>query len=158
MKRIHLHVAVDDLAKSISFYSILFGTSPTVEKVDYAKWMLDDPLVNFAVSQRGAKAGLDHIGIQVESGEELAEIKARLETADMNMLTQEGTTCCYAKSDKHWVQDPSGIAWETYRTLESAPTFNNASENIVAESACCVPSSQAIQLIGRRHEVTVFNP
>ena len=158
MKRIHLHVAVDDLAKSISFYSILFGTSPTVEKVDYAKWMLDDPLVNFAVSQRGAKAGLDHIGIQVENSEELIEIKTRLETADMNMLTQEGTNCCYAKSDKHWVQDPSGIAWETYLTLASAPTFNNVPENIAAKSACCVPSSQAIQFVGRQDEVTVFNP
>jgi len=148
MKRIHLHVAVDDLAKSINFYNTLFGALPTVEKIDYAKWMLDDPLVNFAISQRGAKAGLDHIGIQAESGEELAEIKARLEIADMNMLTQEGTTCCYAKSDKHWVQDPSGIAWETYHTLESAPTFNDAiSQN---DSACCAPSAQQVQFISRR--------
>jgi len=148
MKRIHLHVAVDDLAKSINFYNTLFGALPTVEKIDYAKWMLDDPLVNFAISQRGAKAGLDHIGIQAESGEELAEIKARLEIADMNMLTQEGTTCCYAKSDKHWVQDPSGIAWETYHTLESAPTFNDAiSQN---DSACCAPPAQQVQFISRR--------
>ena len=121
MKRIHLHVSVDDLAKSINFYKILFGESPTVEKTDYAKWMLNDPLVNFAISQRGAKMGLDHIGIQVENNDELTEIKSRLEAADMDMLTQEGATCCYAKSDKHWVQDPSGIAWETYHTLESAP-------------------------------------
>ena len=150
MKRMHLHVAVDDLAKSIGFYNTLFGISPTVEKVDYAKWMLDDPLVNFAISQRGAKAGLDHIGIQVENDDELAEIKTRLETADMHMLTQEGTTCCYAKSDKHWVQDPSGIAWETYRTLENVPTFNNAAEGVVEQSACCAPIVQGVQFIARK--------
>jgi len=151
MKRIHLHISVDNLAKSISFYSTLFGASPTVEKIDYAKWMLDDPLVNFAISQRGAKAGLDHIGIQAENSDELAEIKNRLETADMDMLTQEGTTCCYAKSDKHWVQDPSGIAWETYHTLESAPTFNNnADGTIESESACCAPTSQSIQFVSRK--------
>lgn len=155
MKRMHLHISVDDLAKSIIFYNTLFGTSPTVKKVDYAKWMLDDPLVNFAISQRGAKAGLDHIGIQVENSEELAEIKTRLETADMNMLTQEGANCCYAKSDKHWVQDPSGIAWETYHTLENAPTFNDASENMAEKSACCVPSSQAIQFASRKAKATV---
>ena len=149
MKRIHLHISVDDLAKSISFYNTLFGTSPTVEKTDYAKWMLDDPLVNFAISQRGAKAGLDHIGIQVENNDELAEIKNRLETADMDMLTQEGTTCCYAKSDKHWVQDPSGIAWETYCTLETSPTFNNASTSIGSEAECCVPT-QAVQFTSRK--------
>jgi catechol-2,3-dioxygenase len=152
MKRMHLHVAVDDLAKSIHFYNTLFGSSPTVEKQDYAKWMLDDPHVNFAISQRGAKAGLDHIGIQVENEDELAEIKARLETADMDMLTQQGTTCCYAKSDKHWVQDPSGIAWETYRTLESAPTFNNATESQMTESACCAPVAQGVKFISRKEK------
>ena len=150
MKRIHLHVSVDDLAKSINFYKILFGESPTVEKTDYAKWMLNDPLVNFAISQRGAKMGLDHIGIQVENNDELTEIKSRLEAADMDMLTQEGATCCYAKSDKHWVQDPSGIAWETYHTLESAPTFNNATESPMAESTCCAPLTQGVQFIRRK--------
>ncbi len=150
MKRIHLHVSVDDLTKSISFYNTLFGASPTVERTDYAKWMLNDPLVNFAISQRGAKAGLDHIGIQVENNDELAEIKSRLETADMDMLSQEGTTCCYAKSDKYWVQDPSGIAWETYRTLESSPTFNNnAVGSIEVEAACCVPT-QSVQFTRRK--------
>ena len=148
MKRIHLHVSVEDLTKSISFYSTLFGTPPTVEKSDYAKWMLDDPLVNFAISQRGAKIGLDHVGIQVENDEELADIKARLEAADMRIVTQEGTTCCYAKSDKHWVQDPSGIAWETYHTLDSAPTFNDSAEQ--GESACCAPTPQQVQFISRR--------
>ena len=103
MKRMHLHVSVDDLEKSINFYSTLFGSAPSVIKPDYAKWMLDDPLVNFAISQRGAKTGIDHIGIQVENEDELAEIQQRLEQADLNMLTETGTTCCYAKSDKHWV-------------------------------------------------------
>jgi len=156
MKRIHLHVSVDDLAKSISFYNTLFGAAPTVVKDDYAKWMMEDPRVNFAISQRGAKAGLDHVGIQVESDEELSEIRCRLEKADMDMLTQAGTTCCYAKSDKHWVQDPSGIAWETYRTLESAPTFNNATEQTAPEGACCAPT-QSIQLIKRTEKTSNEN-
>ncbi|MFM9835041.1 MAG: ArsI/CadI family heavy metal resistance metalloenzyme [Methylophilaceae bacterium] len=150
MKKMHLHVSVNDLNKSISFYNSLFGASPTVLKADYAKWMLDDPLVNFAISQRGAAAGLDHIGIQVENDNELSEIKERLEKAELNLLTQEGTTCCYAKSDKHWVQDPSGIAWETYRTLESAPTFNDSQEVTPNSSACCAPASESIQFISRK--------
>ncbi len=145
MKRMHLHVSVDDLAKSINFYNTLFGAPPTVQKVDYAKWMLDDPLVNFAISSRGAKAGLDHIGIQVEDHTALIKIKTRLEKADMAMISLEGTTCCYAKSDKHWVQDPSGIAWETYQTLENAPTFNDAGMDTADNTACCAPT-QTIQL------------
>ena len=149
MKRMHLHVAVDNLEKSINFYSTLFGVSPVVVKPDYAKWMLDDPLVNFAISQRGTKAGLDHIGIQVENEEELAEIRQRLEQADMNMLTQTDTTCCYAKSDKHWVQDPSGIAWETYLTLDSAPTFNGHTET-ESQTACCTPTMSVVQLVSRK--------
>lgn len=148
MKRLHLHVSVDDLARSIGFYSTMFGIEPTIEKSDYAKWMLDDPYVNFAISQRGVRAGLDHIGIQVDNDEELSQIKARLDAAEMSVLTQEGTTCCYAKSDKHWVVDPSGIAWETYHTLESAPTFNDANEE--SDSACCAPTAQAVQFISRK--------
>src|SRR5690606_1403396 len=107
--------------------------------------MLDDPLVNFAISQRGMKAGLDHIGIQVENNAELDEIRQRLEQADLSMLTETGTTCWYAKSDKHWVQDPSGIAWETYRTLESAPTFNNPEK--AAEAPCCTPAAEKIRIV-----------
>jgi catechol 2,3-dioxygenase-like lactoylglutathione lyase family enzyme len=148
MKRLHLHVSVDDLARSIGFYSTMFGMEPTVEKSDYAKWMLDDPYVNFAISQRGVRVGLDHVGIQVDNDEELSQIKARLDAAEMSVLTQEGTTCCYAKSDKHWVVDPSGIAWETYHTLESAPTFND--ENEPSDSACCAPTAQAVQFISRK--------
>lgn len=149
MKRMHVHISVDDLAQSIQFYNHLFGTTPAVEKPDYAKWMLDDPRVNFAISQRGNKPGLDHLGIQVDSSEELAEIKQRLQAADMSMLTQEGTTCCYAKSDKHWVQDPSGIAWESYRTLDSAPTFNDAKDE-TADHACCAPATETIGFIARK--------
>lgn len=147
----HLHISVDDLAKSINFYSALFGAKPTVEKLDYAKWMLDDPVVNFAISQRGARVGLDHVGIQVDNDDELIEIKARLDAADMSIISQEGTTCCYAKSDKHWVQDPSGIAWETYHTLESAPTFNDANEQ--SASTCCAPAAQSVQFISRKMKV-----
>lgn len=149
MKRMHIHISVDDLNKSIHFYNSLFGTSPTVEKPDYAKWMLDDPLVNFAISKRGTKTGLDHIGIQTDSDAELTEIKSRLDQAELSTLTQEGTTCCYAKSDKHWVIDPTGIAWETYHTLDTAPTFNDANEQ-AAESACCAPTPQAVQFISRK--------
>ncbi|WP_024930494.1 ArsI/CadI family heavy metal resistance metalloenzyme [Methylophilus sp. OH31] len=149
MKRMHLHVSVDDINQSVGFYSKLFGASPTVSKPDYAKWMLDDPLVNFAISKRGAKAGLDHIGIQVEHESELDEIKARLEKAELSLVTEEGTTCCYAKSDKHWVQDPSGIAWETYRTLASAPTFSGQ-EASAPGAACCIPAAQKIEMATRK--------
>ncbi|MDP2248401.1 MAG: ArsI/CadI family heavy metal resistance metalloenzyme [Nitrosomonadales bacterium] len=149
MKRMHLHVSVDDINKSIGFYNSLFGATPTVSKPDYAKWMLDDPLVNFAISKRGATPGLDHIGIQVESDTELSEIKERLEKAELSLLTQEGTTCCYAKSDKHWVQDPSGIAWETYRTLDTAPTFNTQ-EAVESNGACCAPAIQKVQFMSRK--------
>lgn len=147
MKRLHLHVSVDNLEKSIGFYSTLFGAAPTVAKPDYAKWMLDDPLVNFAISQRGMKPGLDHVGIQVETEEELGEIRQRLESAELDMLTETGTTCCYSKSDKHWVQDPSGLAWETYRTLESAPTFNGTGNQ--TEAACCTPT-QAVKFVAKK--------
>jgi catechol-2,3-dioxygenase len=154
MKRMHLHFSVADLSQSIVFYNTLFGAAPTIQKLDYAKWMLDDPLVNFAISQRGAKVGLDHVGIQVENDEELVEIKARLDAADLQTLTQQEKTCCYAKSDKHWVQDPSGIAWETYRTLGIAPTFNNAQPNRNAQSpsACCAPTPQPVQMIIKRRK------
>ena len=149
MKRMHVHISVDDLSKSIQFYNRLFGVMPSVEKQDYAKWMLEDPRVNFAISQRGERPGLNHLGIQVEDDSELGEIKERLEAADLSMLTQEGTTCCYAKSDKHWVQDPSGIAWESYRTLDSAPTFSaNADDR--AETACCSPVAETIAFVARK--------
>jgi catechol 2,3-dioxygenase-like lactoylglutathione lyase family enzyme len=146
MKRMHIHISVDDLARSTAFYSQLFGASPSVQKPDYAKWMLDDPRVNFAISQRGEMPGLNHLGIQAENDGELTEIKTRLDAAGMAVLTETGTTCCYAKSDKHWVQDPSGIAWETYRTLDSAPTFSAPN----AASPCCVPSAETVSFAPRK--------
>ena len=146
MKRMHIHISVDDLSLSAVFYSKLFGEEPSVLKTDYAKWMLDDPRVNFAISQRGEKPGLNHLGIQAGNDAELGDLKARLDGADMTVLSEPGTTCCYAKSDKHWVQDPSGIAWEAYHTLDSAPTFN-APETA---SPCCVPSAETIAFTPRK--------
>ena len=110
MKRLHVHVSVENLAESIRFYSALFASEPTVSKDDYAKWMLDDPRVNFAISERGHKVGLDHLGVQVESEEELGEMQERLAGAGLPMDEQIGTHCCYAKSDKYWTVDPQGIA------------------------------------------------
>ena len=116
MKRLHVHVAVDDIVESISFYSALFAAGPSVVKSDYAKWMLDDPRVNFAISARGRAPGLDHLGIQVEDKDELHEVYARLKHADGTVIEQGETACCYAKSEKSWIDDPAGIAWETFHT------------------------------------------
>lgn len=143
MKRFHVHISVDDLNDSIRFYSTLFNTSPTIEKPDYAKWMLEDPRINFAISKRGAKAGLDHIGIQTECAEELTTLHDRMHDAGIEMLTQNGQACCYSESDKHWAVDPSGIAWETYHTLGTIPTFNHGQSNndsTTESSACCAPT------------------
>ena len=117
MKRLHVHVAVADLGQSIQFYSTLFGTDPSVRKDDYAKWMLDDPRVNFAISTRGKKPGLDHLGIQAESQEELGEIAQRLKAAEVATQDQAATRCCYAQSTKTWSADPQGIAWESFYTF-----------------------------------------
>ena len=114
MKRLHIHLAVENLADSIRFYSTLFAVPPTVTKSDYAKWMLDDPRVNFAISTRGGKPGVDHLGLQVESRDELTEIGARLKAAEKPTRDQEATTCCYARSSKTWSADPQGVAWETF--------------------------------------------
>lgn len=151
MKRLHLHVGVDDLDRSIGFYATLFGAAPTVRKTDYAKWMLADPCVNFAISTRGGESGLDHIGVQTETAEELAEITARLKAADAAMLLEEAnTTCCYARSDKTWVVDPSGLRWETFVTHGEATTYGAGPsfeaiapavkatpEATAAKSSCC---------------------
>ena len=146
MKRMHIHVAVSDLDKSIGFYSKLFDVQPSVVELDYAKWMLDDPRVNFAISARGIEPGLDHLGIQVDSGDELQAIHDRLDAAGQAMLSQKAATCCYARSDKHWVTDPQGLAWEAFHTLGSAPTFGSDRKTGAKESACCaieVPSAAA---------------
>ena len=142
MKRFHAHVHVDDLAQSIAFYSKLFAAAPTRVEADYAKWMLEDPRVNFAISTRGAKPGLDHFGLQTDDAAELAELKARAEAADMALLDEGNTTCCYARSEKHWVTDPQGIAWEHFHTLGDIPVFNEAAPSS-APGACCTPSAAA---------------
>src|ERR1700675_3923612 len=114
MKRLHVHVAVSDIPQSIGFYSALFAAQPAVVKPDYAKWMLDDPRVNFAISSRGREPGLDHLGIQVEDAGELGEVYARLREAGGNVIDQGQTSCCYAKSEKSWIDDPAGLCWETF--------------------------------------------
>ena len=138
MKRLHVHVAVHDLEQSIRFYAALFAAQPAVKKTDYAKWMLDDPRVNFAISTRSKKAGLDHLGIQAENEAELEEIGSRLAQADVSVLPQKGAACCYAKSDKYWTLDPQGLAWESFHTLESAPVFGEDSRSEAPKAkACC---------------------
>lgn len=140
MSRFHVHVAVDDLARNIAFYSAVFGVSPSVVKPDYAKWDLSDPKLNFAISTRGRTAGLDHVGIQTDSEEELAAVRARLDAAGLAGVAQDNTTCCYARSDKYWVVDPQGIAWETFHTLGSAPVFGETAEQASDAGACCTPN------------------
>jgi len=140
MKRFHVHVHVDDLAKSVAFYSKLFAAEPARVEADYAKWMLEDPRVNFAISTRGSKPGLDHLGFQVDDASELAELKERAESADMALLDEGATTCCYARSEKHWVTDPQGIAWEHFHTLGNIPVFNEASQSTEG-GACCASAS-----------------
>lgn len=147
MKRLHVHVGVDDLDRSIRFYSTLFGSEPTVRKDDYAKWMLDDPALNFAISTRGAQPGIDHLGFQTDDPAELAELKARAEAADLALRDEGETTCCYARSDKHWVTDPQGIAWEHFRTLANIPVFREAVAP--AATACCAPRGEPAAIATR---------
>jgi hypothetical protein len=144
MKRFHVHVHVDDLGKSIAFYSKLFAAEPTRVERDYAKWMLDDPRINFAISTRGSKAGVDHLGFQVDEAAELAELKARAEAADMALLDEGETTCCYARSDKHWITDPQGIAWEHFHSLASVAVFGESKKDVAADSACCAPRGKPV--------------
>ncbi|MDZ4745320.1 MAG: ArsI/CadI family heavy metal resistance metalloenzyme [bacterium] len=139
MKRLHVHVSVADLDASIRFYSTMFASGPTLVKSDYAKWMLDDPRVNFAISQRGAKPGLNHLGVQVESTLELAEMHERLKNIEGETIAQEAAACCYAKSDKYWNEDPQGIAWETFHTLDTIPVFGEDSTSSAPESCGCTP-------------------
>jgi catechol 2,3-dioxygenase-like lactoylglutathione lyase family enzyme len=127
MKRLHVHVSVDDLARSIEFYNTLFAAEPTVRKADYAKWMLEDPRVNFAISVRGGDAGIRHLGIQVEDRAELADVYARLQRAAAPILEEGATTCCYARSEKSWIEDPQGIQWETFLTTGESTTYGAAS-------------------------------
>ncbi|RAS03588.1 ArsI/CadI family heavy metal resistance metalloenzyme [Cupriavidus alkaliphilus] len=141
MKRFHVHVSVADLTASIRYYSALFAAEPTVVKEDYAKWMLEDPRVNFAISARGAETGVDHLGFQTDDAGELAELKQRAETAEMALLDEGETTCCYARSEKYWVTDPQGIAWEHFHTLGNVAVYGESRKADASgqESACCVP-------------------
>ena len=143
MKRFHVHLHVQDLAQSIAFYARLFDAAPTRQESDYAKWMLDDPPVNFAISTRGSTPGLDHLGIQTDDAAELAALKARAEAADLALLDEGATTCCYARSEKHWVTDPQGVAWEHFHTLGDIPVFRERADEAAATAACCAPKATA---------------
>lgn len=141
MKRFHVHLNVDDLAKSIAFYSQLFASAPSRQEADYAKWMLDDPRINFAISTRGAAAGIDHLGIQTDDAAELDGLRSRARAADMALLDEGATTCCYARSEKHWISDPQGIAWEHFHTLGDIPMFREA--ELPTTKACGAPTPVA---------------
>ena len=145
MKRLHVHVSVDDLTQSIRFYSTLFAAAPTVIEEDYAKWMLDDPRVNFAISKRaGSAAGFSHLGIQVEDQDELAAVYQRLSRAERPIVERKNTTCCYARSDKQWIADPQGVPWETFFTYGQATVYGEGSlaelKAATARGACCEPA------------------
>ena len=149
MKRFHVHVSVDDLETNVRFYSTVFGAPPTVRKDDYAKWMIEDPRVNFAISRRGAKLGLDHLGLQVESDDELAVLRGQVERAEIAALDQTDAACCYAKSDKYWITDPQGIAWETFHTLDAIPVFgedNRTGQPAQSDTACCTPAAKLVRI------------
>jgi catechol 2,3-dioxygenase-like lactoylglutathione lyase family enzyme len=140
MKRFHVHLHVDDLARNLGFYSKLFGAEPTRVEADYAKWMLQDPPLNFAISTRGSQPGIDHLGIQTDDPAELDQMKTQAASADAALLDEGATSCCYARSEKHWVTDPQGIAWEQFHTLGNIPVFNEAQP--VAPQAAA-PSAKA---------------
>ena len=159
MKRLHVHVAVDDLAQSVGFYSTLFAAKPAIVKPDYAKWMLDDPRVNFAISARGQATGLDHLGIQVETQAELQEVYGRLQEADRPVLDEGATTCCYAQSEKSWIADPQGISWETFLTTGESTVYGDSADLgaiRTTKSACrgydtrvCAASRDRLNLLAR---------
>lgn len=138
MKRFHVHVAVDDLDANVRFYSTVFGAAPTVLKPDYAKWMLEDPRINFAISRRGLTPGVDHLGVQVESEQELTSLRQQVAEAEIAALDQPKTECCYARSDKYWVTDPQGVAWETFHTLDSIPVYGHTARE--EGTQCCSPA------------------
>lgn len=141
MKRFHVHVSVDDLDANVRFYSTVFGAPPTVLKADYAKWMVNDPRINFAISKRGSKPGMDHLGLQVESDTELTALREQVAKAEIVALDQPNAQCCYALADKYWITDPQGVAWETFHTLDSIPVYGEVAR---AEStACCAAKSSA---------------
>jgi len=143
MKRLHIHLSVEDLGESIRFYSTLFAAEPVVSKPDYAKWMLDDPRINFAISQRGAAIGIEHLGIQVETLDELREVYGRLQRAERPVLEEGAATCCYAKSEKSWITDPQGVSWETFLTSGESTVYgeNPDLRSISGGGTCCTPTT-----------------
>ncbi len=163
MKRFHVHISVDDLDESIGFYMKLFGAQPTVRQSDYAKWILEDPRVNFAISTHRQPVGVNHLGFQVDSGEELRGMRAQLQAADSQLVQETEQACCYARSDKYWVTDPTGIAWETFHTLgnipvygEDTPVFNHGASTVpvqnqatTGQSTCCVPAEKIVSKVNR---------
>lgn len=148
--RFHVHTHVQDLQASIAFYSKMFGSEPTRVESDYAKWHLDNPRLNFAISTRGSKAGIDHLGFQAETPEELAELKARARAADLAVLDEGPTTCCYARSEKHWVTDPQGLAWEHFQTMGDIPVFSESQNTkpspAAQDAACCAPRGKPLAI------------
>ena len=156
MRRFHVHLGVPDLSESIRFYSALFGAPPSVEKPDYAKWMLEDPRVNFAISHRASRTGLNHLGLQAESTEELQAIRKRFAAADpANVVDEPQVNCCYAFGDKHWTKDPQGIAWEAFHTLSNVPVVDeeragSESGACGAANTCCGPDEAATQETSRK--------
>jgi len=148
LKRFHVHVGVKDLDESIRFYSSLFGAEPSVRKPDYAKWMVDDPRINFAISQRSTRFGVNHLGLQVDEADELPAIRQQFEAADKSsVLDETGVTCCYAKSDKHWVTDPQGVAWEGWHNLGQVEIHDDQTQaRNPASEACCSPTVAAVTL------------
>jgi catechol 2,3-dioxygenase-like lactoylglutathione lyase family enzyme len=143
MKRMHVHVGVKDLEESIRFYSALFGAEPAKLKQDYAKWMLEDPHLNFAISTRSGKMGVDHMGLQVDDADELNALRDHMSAANISTHSDGETTCCYAKSEKSWVEDPNGVAWEAYHTMEDAQIFGRSHSETapVSDAACCTPQT-----------------
>ena len=150
MKRFHVHAHVEDLQASIAFYCKMFAAQPTRVESDYAKWMLEDPRINFAISTRGGKPGVDHLGIQTDTEDELVALKAQAEAADLTLQDVGETTCCYARSDKYWVTDPQGIPWEQFHTLNGIPTFSESSAEAREPSACCAGDSPRGKPVGIR--------
>ncbi|MDP2033530.1 MAG: ArsI/CadI family heavy metal resistance metalloenzyme [Polaromonas sp.] len=149
MKRFHVHMHVEDLDKNIAFYSAMFGVQPARKESDYAKWMLLDPPVNFAISTRGSATGVDHLGIQVDSSAELAGLRASAGAAALTLQDNGETTCCYARSDKYWLTDPQGVAWEQFHTLDGIPVFSEKKPetNTTPAPACCAPAATKIVAI-----------
>jgi catechol 2,3-dioxygenase-like lactoylglutathione lyase family enzyme len=145
MKRLHVHLSVEDITQSVRFYSTLFAAEPAVLKPDYAKWMLDDPRANFAISSRSGDTGVDHLGIQVETPEELKDVYGRLQQADRPVLEEGATVCCYAKSEKAWIVDPQGVSWETFLTSGESVFYGDSADLgaiRTTSGACCTPETK----------------